>query len=238
MTGKRNCLPNYFLIILGFSIFLGTIIIVSLLYFIVTGYPTENIEQIAELCSPQPLDENGGKFDEARNEKMWFLENETENPNQSPQDWSDESTTNVLDTTTIPENDPIALAEKYRGIKNAPVMLMEPPITYINGKFRKFWVLNVDDNNYRSIDAELAYQTPHVYFWIEEGINYDSSDVKNLVDAFENQIYQRNREIFGKEWSPGIDNDIHLTILYAQELGDSAVYFSSADSLMPEIERF
>jgi len=238
MKGKRNCLPYLFLIILGFSVLLGTIVFVSLLYFIVTNYPSENIGQIAELGSPQPMANNDEKFDETLNDKMWFIENETENLNKNSLDCSNKSTLNILDTTSILENDPIALAEKYRGIKNTPVMLMEPPIIYINGKSRKFWVLNVDDNNYRSIGAELAYQTPHVYFWVEEDINYTFADVKNLVDAFENQIYQRNREIFGKEWSPGIDNDVHLTILYAQKLGGAAGYFSSADSLMPEIERF
>jgi hypothetical protein len=238
MTGKRNCLFDFFLIILGFSALLGIIIIVSLLYFIVTDYPTENMGQITELGLPQSMDEEEGKFDETRNEEMWSLENESENLDQTSPDWSNKSTLDILDTTTIPENDPIALAEKYRGIINAPVMLVEPPITYINGKFKKFWVLNVDENNYRSIDAELAYQTPHVYFWVEEGVNYLPSDVNNLVDVFENQIYQRNREIFGKEWSPGIDNDVHLTILYAQKLGGAAGYFSSTDSLMPEIEKF
>jgi len=238
MRGKRNCLPCFFLIILGFSALLGTIVIVSLLYFIVVGYPSENIGQIVELDLPQPMSEDEGKFDEALNNEIWFFENETENIDQNPPDYSYKSTLNILDTTTILENDPIALAEKYRGIKNTPVMLVKPPIPYINGNFREFWVLNVDDNNYRGIDAELAYQTPHVYFWIEEGIDYIFADVKNLVDAFENQIYQRNREIFGKEWSPGIDNDVHLTILYAQKLGGAAGYFSSADSLMPEIERF
>ena len=238
MTGKKNYLHNYFLIILGFSALLGTIIFIILLYFTVTDYPTENREQISELSSSQPMDEDKLKFDEARNDEMWFLEDEIENLDQNHLDWSDESTPNILETTTILENDPIALAEKYRGIKNTPVMLVEPPITYTNGKFKKFWVLNVDENNYRSIDAKLTYQTPRVYFWVEEGINYIASDVKNLVDAFENQIYQRNREIFGKEWSPGIDNDVHLTILYAQKLGGAAGYFSSADSWMPEIERF
>jgi len=238
MTRKRNCLPYFFLIILVFSALLGAIVIVSLLHFILIDYPSENIGQIAELVSPQPMDEDEGKFDETLNNEKLFIENEIESLAQSPPDRSHKSTLNILDTTTIIENDPIALAEKYRGIKNTPVMLVKPPITYINGKFRKFWVLNVDENNYRSIDAELTYQTPHIYFWVEEDISYNYADVKNLVDVFENQIYQRNREIFGKEWSPGIDNDVHLTILYAQKLGGAAGYFSSADSLMPEIERF
>ena len=238
MTGKRNCAPCFFLIILGFTALLGIIIIVSLLDFIVTGYPSGNIEQITELVSPQPKDEDEGKFDEALNDETWFFENGIDNLDKNPPDYSYKSTMKILDSTTILENDPIALAEKYRGNKNTPVMLVKPPITYINGNFRKFWVLNVDSNNYRSIDAELAYQTPHVYFWVEEGIDYNFNDVKDLVDAFENQIYHRNREIFGKEWSPGIDNDVHLTILYAQNLGGAAGYFSSADLLMPEIERF
>ena len=137
MTGKRNCLPCSFLIILGFSALLGTIVIVSLLYFIVIGYPSENIGQIAELDLSQPMDEDEGKFDEALNDEIWFFENETEDLDQNPPNRSYNSTLNLLDTTTILENDPIALAEKYRGIKNTPVMLVKPPITYINGKFRE-----------------------------------------------------------------------------------------------------
>ncbi len=238
MTRKKNCLFKFFLIILGLSVLLVAIIIIGLLYFIVINYPNENIGHIAELSLPQSVDEDQGKFGGEHYEGMWSSENEPEDLDQTPPDQNYLSTLGILDTAIIPENDPIALAEKYRGINNTPVMLMEPPIAYINGKVRKFWVLNVDKNNYRNIDAELAYQTPHVYFWVEEGVNYSLSDVKNLVDVFENQIYQRNREIFGKEWSPGVDNDVHLTILYTQELGSAAGYFSSADLLMPEIERF
>jgi len=238
MMEEKDRFFNFFLIILGLSTLLGTIIFISLIYFIATDYSFENIGQIAELGLPQPMDENEEKFDETQNEEMWSSENESENIDQTPLDMSSESTLNILNTATIPENDPIALAEKYRGIKNIPVMLAEPPITQINGNSKKFWVLNMDENNYRRIDAELAYQTPHVYFWVEKGVNYISSNVKKLVDVFENQIYQRNREIFGKEWSPGIDNDVHLTILYAQNLGSAAGYFSSTDSFMPEIEQF
>ena len=133
MTGKRNYIPCFFLTILGFSALLGTIVIVSLLYFIVIGYPSDNIEQIAELVSPQPMDEDEGKFDETLNDEKWFFEIEIEDLAQSPPDHNHKSTLEILDTTTILENDPIALAEKYRAIKNIPVMLEKPPTTYING---------------------------------------------------------------------------------------------------------
>ncbi|HHH81540.1 MAG TPA: hypothetical protein ENL35_00955, partial [Chloroflexi bacterium] len=42
------------------------------------------------------------------------------------------------------------------------------------------------------------------------------------------------RAFFGSEWSPGVDGDPHLYILYARNLGASvAGYFSAADELSP-----
>jgi len=238
MTRKKNSLSTFFLVLLGISALLGIIIGVRLLDLIIVDNLTENLEQIEELGLTQIVDADEEGSANSQNEKLLHLENEPENIEPTAPDPKDRSTLNVLETTAISENDPISLARKYRGIVNAPVMLAEPPITYMNGTAKKFWVLNVDDNNYRSIDAKLVYQTPHVYFWIEEGINYTTTEVESLVNTFETQIYQRNRDLFGEEWSPGIDNDVHLTILYAYKLGSAAGYFSSADSLMPEIERF
>ena len=58
--------------------------------------------------------------------------------------------------------------------------------------------------------------------------------LKQLVDTFENQIYPRNRAFFGSEWTPGVDGDPHLYIIYAEGLGSNlAGYFSSADELHP-----
>jgi len=238
MAEKKSLLFSLFVKILGLSVILGIIVFTIFLYY--------SVRESSEKCYLR-IEGPGSAdlvFDE--DEKCSVIQIKPADVSQNGVDDVFNNSSNedilptqiILDTTIVPENNPVALAEKYRGIKNTPVMLEEPPIPYINGEIIKFWVLNVDENNYRSIDAELAYQTPHVYFWVEDGINYISSDVKDLVDVFENQIYQRNREIFGKEWSPGIDNDVHLTILYAQELGGAAGYFSSADSLMPEIDRF
>ena len=166
------------------------------------------------------------------------LVNESEKGDQSRNYISEMKTLAVLDNATIPINDPVVLAKKYQDIQNIPVMLAEPPVLYKNGESRKFWVLNVDENFYRDIEAELAYQTPHVYFWIEEGVDFNMSDLKSLVDNFEENIYPKNHGIFGSEWSPGVDNDVHLTILYAHNLGGAAGYFSSSDSLMRDVEKF
>jgi hypothetical protein len=53
------------------------------------------------------------------------------------------------------------------------------------------------------------------------------------------KIYPTTREFFGSEWSPGIDGDEHIYILYARGLGFSvAGYFSSSDSVHPLIQEY
>jgi hypothetical protein len=107
------------------------------------------------------------------------------------------------------------------------------------GTVRSFWVSDLVENTNFQIQAEMVYATDHVYFWVEQGIDYDKADLRDLVDTFENQIYPTNREFFGSEFSPGIDGDEHLYILYADNLGYSvAGYFSSADSLAPQVNEY
>ena len=78
------------------------------------------------------------------------------------------------------------------------------------GEQDQFWVTNVESNENFRVDATLQYLTPHVYFWVQDGVNFDEEEMKDLVDAFENKMYPTNREFFGSEWSPGIDGDEHM----------------------------
>ena len=65
----------------------------------------------------------------------------------------------------------------------------------------------------------MRYVTPHSYFWVDDCVQYNQQDVKNLMDAFENKIYPTDREFFGSEWTPGVDDDPHIYILYPNGLG-------------------
>jgi len=144
----------------------------------------------------------------------------------------------ILINTETTMTDLYALAEKYHGVKDTPVMQAELPVVFQDGESRDFWILNVNTNKYRPAQAVLAYQTEHVYFWVEDGIEYSERDVTRLVDTFEEQIYPRNHLLFGTEYSPGVDKDVHLTILYADQLGGAAGYFSASDSNPAEIDDF
>ena len=59
------------------------------------------------------------------------------------------------------------------------------------------------------------------------------------MENFEEKTYPTNREFFGSEWTPGVDADPHLFILYAGGLGGSvAGYFSSADEYLPVVQEY
>ena len=103
---------------------------------------------------------------------------------------------------------------------------------------QSFWVGNGDVDNFR-VYATLQYVTDHAYFWIEDGVYYRIRDLRDLADAFENQIYPTDRSFFGSEWTPGVDGDPHIYILYARGIGDdNAGYFSSADEYPQQVNRF
>lgn len=142
----------------------------------------------------------------------------------------------MLNNTIVPVNDLLELAQRLEGRSNLLRSWEETPVIYQVGDEEDFWVSNTDSNLSSQIQATLRYETPHVYFWIENGVSYNQKSLKALVDAFENKIYPTNREFFGSEWTPGVDNDPHLYILYARNLGTSvAGYFSSADQYLPMV---
>ncbi len=139
-----------------------------------------------------------------------------------------------LQDTIVPINDLADLARRFEGKENIPLTVDPPTQPFRVGDQERYWVTNVDTNLSFEVDATLEYITEHVYFWIEDGVRFDQSDLRDLVETFEKDIYPTNQEFFGSEWIPGIDNDPHLYILYATNLGFTlAGYFSSADEYSP-----
>ncbi|MDO9085655.1 MAG: immune inhibitor A [Anaerolineaceae bacterium] len=147
-------------------------------------------------------------------------------------------TLNTLKNTYIPENDPHDLARRLKGIEFIPETVPNNT-NYQIGDKKDFWVTNVDTNENRKVNAKLGFKTDNVYFWIEDNVSYDRNELENLVTTFEDDILPINREFFGTEWIPGIDENERLFILYATSLGSSlAGYFSSADALPPQVHEF
>lgn len=149
------------------------------------------------------------------------------------------STLETLLSEEIPVNDPIDIARRLEGIEDIPLTL---PVTDLNrqiGEKETFWVTATDTAETFQIDTTLAAVTDHLYFWIEDGIDYSQRELDRLVTYFENTIYPTNRAFFGSERTPGVDEDPHLYVVYAKWLGTStAGYFSSSDGYHPDIKEY
>lgn len=145
----------------------------------------------------------------------------------------------ILQQELVPINDPIDLAQRLGGKGDIPETLIDTDAPYSIGDSQTFWVTNVDTNENFQVTTTLRYLGDHVYIWIEDGVPYSELDLTALGDTFDNDIYPTNREFFGSEWSPGVDGDPRIYIVYAGGLGQSlAGYFSSADALHPEAHEF
>jgi len=144
----------------------------------------------------------------------------------------------TLENTFIPINDPIELAHRLLNLDNISPTIAPPEFPYVIGAQETFWAGNGDNGNF-PVQATLRYITDHAYFWIEDGIRYRQRNLSTLADTFENNIYPTNRAFFGSEWTPGVDGDPHIYILYARGIGDNvAGYFSSSDEYPPQVNQY
>jgi len=147
-------------------------------------------------------------------------------------------TLHTLENTFIPISDPIELAHRLLNLHNLSYTEAPPASFYQVGTQQSFWVGDGEVENFR-IQATLRYVTDHAYFWVEDDVSYHPRDLSTLAETFENQIYPTNREFFGSEWTPGVDGDPHIYILYASGLGEGiAGYFSSGDEYPSFVNHF
>ena len=100
-----------------------------------------------------------------------------------------------------------------------------------------------DYDNRSEISATLRKAGKHSYFYVEDSYwNKLSSIEKNalqdiisdLSEEFDRTIYPKEREVFGEEFSPGIDNDLKITILLTEMSKDPGGYFNSVNEYTKE----
>jgi immune inhibitor A len=147
-------------------------------------------------------------------------------------------TEELLETTVVPVRDLHDLAIRLRGLPADTPRTVNPDGSpdYEIGTRRVFRVGNVDTFEQFDVTAVLEYKTEHVYMWVEDGVRFSRRDLRAAADLFEEHTYPTNRAFFGSEWSPGVDNDPHLSILHASGLGNTvAAYYSSREEFISAV---
>lgn len=142
-------------------------------------------------------------------------------------------------TAAKPESrDQTGLVEAFSG-EEIPEVARTTPLDVKVGDIETFWVSdNLQNTNYQ-VKARLRYAGPHVLMYVDTQFDADVKqlDIEHSAKQFENEIYPRDRQIFGEELSPGVDGDPRLTILNTEVRGAGG-YFSSADGVTKRVNRF
>jgi hypothetical protein len=130
-------------------------------------------------------------------------------------------TKHSLESAEMPQRDLMDLTRRFRDpSKPIPQVIRTEPWGFSLDDSHFFWTLNWDTHTYDPITATLRYQTAHVNAFIQNGIDLDEVELKQLVDRFEEETYPKNRYFFGHEWSPGVDSDPRLTLLICESFGE------------------
>ncbi len=138
-----------------------------------------------------------------------------------------------------PAGDLVEQAERLKGIRDIPHVVSESAAPVAVGATASFFVSNSDTDETNTVVARMRYATPHVYFWVDTSVTASDADIREVVDTFEEKIYPTDREFFGSEWTPGIDGDVHLYILWCRDLGvNVAGYYSSADEVARQAHKY
>ena len=129
-----------------------------------------------------------------------------------------------------PDRDLYSLAQRLRLKSDQPIprVINPEPVSYQEGRVDTFWVVDLVDRGVHQVDAGLVHVSEHAYWYFELGFEPSRAALERASTAFEESIYPTVTGALGTEWTPGVDNDIHMTILHARLQG-AAGYYNAAD---------
>jgi hypothetical protein len=101
----------------------------------------------------------------------------------------------------------------------------------INDRMNFFIKIRPGGHEYKSLPARLRHLSENVAWWTGVTVQVSDEEIITAAQRFEDEQLQINRLIFGQEWSPGIDNDPRIHILFVNESlwGAYFGYFSPAN---------
>ena len=149
------------------------------------------------------------------------------------------SAVNSLDMTaallakTLPYANGFELTRTVRGRSGVPANGFEPvrttpPVEDV-GTTHEFWTYDFAAKRNVRTTATLRLITDHVKWWVANNATVDMNGLRVTANSFENNVYPTNRRLYGEEWSPGIDADPRINVVFARLPGAAAGYFSGAD---------
>jgi immune inhibitor A len=141
--------------------------------------------------------------------------------------------TAALLAKTLPYANGFELTRTVRGRSGQPPNGFEPvrttPPDESVGSTNAFWTYDFAAKKNVKTTATLRLMTDHAKWWVANDASVDLSALRTTATSFEGKIYPTDRRLFGEEWSPGIDADSRINLVFARLPGSAAGYFSGSD---------
>ena len=139
----------------------------------------------------------------------------------------------------VPSHDPVAWKIEHGLMSGPEQRALEEAPEHSVGSFDTFFVRDdASDTGFNELTAELLFQNETVSMWVEDGLAVNVEDLATAGDKFAREIVPAMRELFGQEWSPGVDNDPRLSILNLSFLPDAVGEYSAIDQYLSAVEPF
>jgi immune inhibitor A len=134
----------------------------------------------------------------------------------------------VIEQTDMPQRDQrqLAIELKYHGQSIPAVVNENQPVDQL-GERSTFWVGESDSARFFTATATLRYLTPHAAWWVQDGYQVNDPGLASSAEQFENKIYPTDRDFFGSEWTPGVDNDPRLHVFLGNVPGATGYFYSN-----------
>ncbi|TMF74715.1 MAG: hypothetical protein E6I18_13000, partial [Chloroflexi bacterium] len=141
--------------------------------------------------------------------------------------------TAALLAKSLPYANGFELTRTVRGRSGQPANGFEPvrttpPVEDI-GSTHDFWTYDFAAKKNVRTTATLRLLTDHAKWWVANDASVDLNGLRTTASAFEDKVYPTDRRLYGEEWSPGIDADPRINLVFARLPGSAAGYFSGSD---------
>lgn len=150
---------------------------------------------------------------------------------------ADRTDEQLIDTADIPIADLRELAIRFQGLpSDTPSQNCSAEPTSNVGDEQQFSVMDQDSLKTFTVDATLIAKNDTTYMWLDNNwLNrVDHEALAKSAQAFNEKIVPRNRALFGREETPGIDCDARIHILNTSNT-NAGGYFSSVDQVTRQV---
>jgi immune inhibitor A len=154
-----------------------------------------------------------------------------------------EETVLELRNAQHPERDDYRLAQELLGVQPAQLTPEVPdPAAYEIGDQEEFYIKggSLQAGDFESVSGYLRRISENAVWWKTSTAQVDESEIEELAKMFEEIVEPIGHLTYGREWSPGIDNDerVHFLLVREEYWGGYFGYFSPRDEFPTALQPY